>query len=676
MIFRDIVKKPAKDKKGDQKEISLVLKDKESVRQTQRTAGLIFIFAAASLALLIINFINLRNSGLRMKESVADSASAGFETILKGAEAIGESDFKKAKDLFARAQEAFAGIQNDAWFIAPEMPAFKMSDPVFDAANALILTGRHIAQAGGIFAEAAQKLHATARSFLVENQKAYDASRPSLTAKLLEQAPLFEQAADSLAKANEQIVKIPDSFVPAKLKERFNFAKEALAEMAGAIEDFKTDMPAILALLGDKEPHSYLILLQNNAELRPTGGFIGNFILAETNDGYLVKNQVSDIYSADHQLKEVLPPPDEISPANTRWFMRDSNYSAHFPLSAEKAAWFLEKEGGPGVDTVIAVDISVVGDILNLTGPIKIPELNQPLTSGNFATVLSYIVESKISGREDPKVILKSFVPAFQKAVFARADPVSLILVLQSAIESKHIMAYSKSADAQAFFEKQGMAGLMKKTGPQEDYLNVVHTSISGNKSDAYVSEIIAHDTYLRSDGRITDEVTITRAHEWDAAAQRRLKSLVQIFGLPDASQKVLQILGKAGNLQALRIYVPAGSTLENSSDNEVKLKFDEETGKTYFSAKMYVEPGRMKELKIRYLLPFKLNLKPVDKYLLTVQKQAGQENITIKKRILPDSGVLNYKYFPENSAFDADGVWKFEGPLLRDMAFSSVWGK
>lgn len=676
MIFRDIVKKPAQGNKSDKKEISLVLKDKGTQQQTQRTAGLIFIFVTACLALLIINLINLGNTGLALKKSITDAASSGFETILKGGNAIQESDFEKAKDLFAQAQEIFAGIQNDTWFITPKTQMFKISDPVFDAANALILTGRYIAQAGGIFAEAASRLHVIPRSFLIENQKAYDASRPSLTAKIKEQLPLFEQAADSLMKANEQVKKIPDSFVPAKLKERFNFAKEALASLSGAITNFRTDMPAILALLGDKEPHSYLILLQNNAELRPTGGFIGNFILAETNDGYLVKNQVSDIYSADHQLQEVLPPPDEILTANTRWFMRDSNYSADFPFSAQKAAWFLEKEGGPGVDTVIAVDLSVVGDILNLTGPIKIQGLNQPLTSGNFATVLSYIVESKMSGREDPKAIIKNFVPAFQKAVFGNVDPVSLIPVFRSAIESKHIMAYSKDDGVQAFFEKQGMAGLMKKTGPQEDYLNIVHTSISGNKSDAYVSENIAHDTYLRSDGRIADEVTITRIHEWDDLAQRRLTSLAQTFGLPDASPKLLKTLGKGANLQALRIYVPAGSTIENSSDNEVKLKFDEETGKTYFSAKIYVEPGRMKELKIRYLLPFKMNLDPVDKYLLTVQKQAGQENITIKKRILPESGVRNYKYFPENSAFDADGVWKFEGPLTRDMTFSSVWGK
>ncbi|MBI5413630.1 DUF4012 domain-containing protein [Candidatus Peregrinibacteria bacterium] len=676
MIFRDIVKKPAQDKKRDPKEISLVFKDKQPDRQTQRITGLIFIFVTACLALLIINLINMGNTGLALKKSITDAASTGFETILKGGNAIAASDFEKAKDLFAQAQEIFAGIQNDTWFIAPKTQMFKMNDPVFDAANALILTGRYIAQAGGIFAQAASRLHVIPRSFLIENQKAYDASMPSLTAKIKEQLPLFEKAADSLMKANEQIKKIPDSFVPAKLKERFNFAKEALASLSEAITGLKADMPAILALLGDKEPHSYLILLQNNAELRPTGGFIGNFILAETNDGYLVKNRISDIYSADHQLQEVLPPPDEILPANTRWFMRDSNYSAHFPLSAQKAAWFLEKEGGPGVDTVIAVDLSVVGDILNLTGPIKIPELSQPLTSGNFATVLSYIVESKMSGREDPKAILKSFVPAFQKAVFGHVDPVSLMPVLQSAAESKHIMAYSKNEDVQAFFEKQGMAGLMAKTGPREDYLNVVHTSISGNKSDAYVSETIAHDTYLRSDGRVTDEVTITRIHEWDDSAQRRLSSLAQTFGLPDASPKLLKILGQEANLQALRIYVPAGSTLENSPYNDVKLKFDEETGKTYFSAKMYTAPGRMKELKIRYLLPFRLNLDPVDKYLLTVQKQAGQENITIKKRILPDSGVLNYKYFPQNSAFDADGVWKFEGPLTRDMTFSSVWGK
>ena len=154
-------------------------------------------------------------------------------------------------------------------------------------------------------------------------------------------------------------------------------------------------------------------------------------MVVETNDGYITKNNIYDIYSADHKLAEKLLPPSEILPANKEWFMRDSNYSGHFPLSAERAAWFLEKEQGPGVDSVMAIDQTFVTELLRLTGPIKIPELSQPLTAENFSTIVSYVVESKLTGREDPKAILKSFMPIFIQALFKK--PILWLFCLFSA---------------------------------------------------------------------------------------------------------------------------------------------------------------------------------------------------------------------------------------------------
>ena len=125
-----------------------------------------------------------------------------------------------------------------------------------------------------------------------------------------------------------------------------------------------------------------------------------------------------------------------------------------------------------------------------------------------------------------------------------------------------------------------------------------------------------------------------------------------------------------------LRIYVPAGSVIEDSAGANIETIFDEETGKTYFSARMDVPPSNSISLKILYSLPFKLNLDPVDKYYLTVAKQAGFDNATITKKIYPDSRILNYKYFPEDGAFDPDGIWSFTTELKKDTTFSSVWGK
>lgn len=679
MFLRDIIPKTGREKSGGK---SVILKEPADEKQINAIRNLAMIFGAACLLMFIITSIHLANSGLRIKRNIVEAAGAGFDNIVNAALALKDTRFDNAKTLFKEAEKTFQNIQYETWFTAPKIPTLTLSDPVFESANSLISAGKYLATAGSTFTQASDNLSSIPQKIFAANDKNVPrmvapagTPIPSLTEQLKKQMPLVLASAEDLKNANAEMQKVPLSFIPAQLRDKFRFAKDALSALSDFLKTLQTDIPAILALLGDSEPHTFLVLLQNSAELRPTGGFIGNYMIIETNDGYITKTNIFDTYSADHQLNEVLEPPAEILPVNKQWFMRDSNYSAHFPLSAAKAAWFMEKEKGPGVDTVIAIDQTIIQDLLKLTGPVALPNLGQPLTSANFPTVISYIVESKISGRENPKAILKNFLPAFQKALFKYADPPAILPLLRGAIESKRLMAYSKDPQVQAFFEQHGAAGLMKKLEPKEDYLNIVHTSIGGNKSDDYVAETIGHDTYLNSDGSVSDEVKITRKHMWNNETAQKIRHTVSAFGFSSIDKSVWEILGRSRNIQMFRIYVPEGSTLETSSD-ATTVHFDEETGKTYFSAKMLIGVNETKTLSVRYRLPFKLNLDPVDKYSLTVQKQAGQKNITIRKRIFPESRVMNYKYFPDTGTFDADGVWMLETELAKDMAFSSVWGK
>lgn len=190
------------------------------------------------------------------------------------------------------------------------------------------------------------------------------------------------------------------------------------------------------------------------------------------------------------------------------------------------------------------------------------------------------------------------------------------------------------------------------------------------------MTEDIRHDTFLQSDGSPTDEVSITRTHHWNDAVENKIKNLVASFGFSDISKNVLEILGRSRNLHMLRIYVPSGAVFESSSDPSIIAQFDKETGRPYFSARMEVPVGESRTLTIRYHLPRNLNLDPVDKYSFTIQKQAGQDNITLRKRIFPESRVLNYKFFPESGLIDIDGVLNYETDLKKDMTFTSIWGK
>ena len=83
----------------------------------------------------------------------------------------------------------------------------------------------------------------------------------------------------------------------------------------------------------------------------------------------------------------------------------------------------------------------------------------------------------------------------------------------------------------------------MKELEPKEDYLNIVHTSIGGNKSDDDIAENITHNTYINSDGSLKNELIITRKHTWNGETEQRIRNIIAGFGFSEISEKVWKIL-------------------------------------------------------------------------------------------------------------------------------------
>lgn len=126
----------------------------------------------------------------------------------------------------------------------------------------------------------------------------------------------------------------------------FGYSDEVLVEKIPEVKELMTKVRKGLSLVPDLvglyRKQTYLVLLQNNMELRPTGGFIGSFALLTFNKGQLLDFEVRDVYSTDGQLKGHVEPPTELKEhlGEAGWYLRDSNWDPDFPTSAARAAWF------------------------------------------------------------------------------------------------------------------------------------------------------------------------------------------------------------------------------------------------------------------------------------------------------------------------------------------------
>ncbi|MFH1430198.1 MAG: DUF4012 domain-containing protein, partial [Candidatus Uhrbacteria bacterium] len=155
-----------------------------------------------------------------------------------------------------------------------------------------------------------------------------------------------------------------------------------------------------------------LLLFQNDAELRPTGGFMGSVALLDVASGEVRSLDVpgGGSYDISGLSRVRVLPPDPLLLLNDTWQFHDANWFPDFPASAEKIRWFYEMSDGSSVDAVVAVNASFLARVLELTGPVTIGE--QTFTVADVIAELTNIVEShgaRISGA--PKSVIGDLAP-------------------------------------------------------------------------------------------------------------------------------------------------------------------------------------------------------------------------------------------------------------------------
>ena len=462
-----------------------------------------------------------------------------------------------------------------------------------------------------------------------------------------------------------------------------------LSDMGGSLKD----------IFGAKGQRRYLLVFQNPAELRPTGGFLGSFAVLDVKDGKILNLDVpaGGTYDLQGQLDQYLIPPSPLLLTNKRWEFQDANWFPDFSASAQKILWFYRHSRNVTADGVIAINASVLERLLAITGPISDSKRGLTISADSALSTIQKVVETGPEKTDHkPKQILSDLAPQFIEH-FKNSKPKDLLPLLtnlQDALSKKEIQAYFVDQNAQSAVEQMGWSGEILPTKSNQDYLAVFNTNIHGQKSDAKIQQTINHQAIVDNDGTILDTVIITRTHTGQAQED--------MYG--------------ATNIDYLRLYVPEGSELISASgftwpdeasfyvpenfytkdeflnQTETEIKIDERTGtritnefgKTAFGNWVITTPGQTSQIQFTYRLPFKItglnnnnnnvwqkiiDDKNFDHYQLVVQKQSGIESKFDSQIILPTTWQISHQEgdgieLAQNGAniptfvLDTDHVW------------------
>jgi len=613
----------------------------------------LFILACVFSVTTIRAFAFFQGDVLDKKDKILADANVAYQYMGSGGKSVIDKDYDLASYKFSVASQRFVSAQDELNILgsrtAEILSVFPGGDQV-SAADNLLTAGSEIALASQDMTKALAPFAETpslTESLTTEGNND-TADKISFTNALLMANSNLSKALTRVEKAENNLNAVSLSALPTDITEQVKEVRAMVPKINQALRQWLSYSEVMLEILGHDNPRKYLFIFQNNRELRATGGFIGTYGLFDINEGKVENIKIEGPYNIDGQLLEKITAPEALRLIAPRFFMRDANWFADYPTSAQKVSALYEKSGGATVDGVIAINSDLARDLLELTGPIEMPEYETTVGADNFYQTIQHEVEIDYDKEENrPKKILADLFPKLITN-FSKLDREKWPQVLSmffKAMENKDVMLYFTDEELEKLVLDFGWGGQLSQT--DQDYLNVITTNIGGGKTDQVISQDTKLHIDIKDDGSVVNTLEIKRSHHGQAS---------------DFWEGVK-------NVSYLRVYVPLGSQLlaaegyddwffgalldpvegsnldptlsaiEKSQEiHELSgTRINKESDKTVFGNWLGIEPGEEKTVKLKYKLPFKVKIDKDDvitSYSLVLQQQPGSEQRQFSSQI------------------------------------------
>ncbi|MFA5886991.1 MAG: DUF4012 domain-containing protein [Patescibacteria group bacterium] len=657
------------------------------------------------------------------KKIVARSEFA-FSNLLAATDSASNLDFKEANSKFQA-----AGVN----FLAAESDLNKINDLVLSLAAfsdnpkiKLAAESKKFLRLGALSASLGSNLAQATGSLFSESE--LDFSRR------LDNFLLYGQTAARDAQSLQEVLaSIKNVNLPTEYQAKFVALSQQSDLLVNNLVNFINLADNLKELLGRSSDKRYLVVFQNNSELRASGGFIGSYALVDFKNGRINNLEVpgGGSYDTEGGLELRVVPPEPLSLVSPLWYFWDANWWPDWPTTAQNLMWFYSKSGGPSVDGVIGLTPTVLEGLLEITGPINLQsEYGLTIDAANFWETVQKITEQKnlaktnpysivglptttvpvksnwplkqdleINAANKPKKIIGDLLVKILEILpqkLTRENLVKMMALFEENMAAKQIMLYFKNESLQAGIASQNWAGEMRSS--DHDYLAVIHTNIAGQKSDRLMSEKIDLKSEVQVDGSIINTLKIQRTHqgvEGVALTGVRNVDWLRIY-VPLNSELLLAAGFKkpetkyfqpqpVGDLESLALLSNERAAVTNETTGT---KIYQEKDKTVFANWVMIDPGETAVITIQYRLPFNFFasaaksgwLAVFNRYLnpefgnlfpysLLVQKQAGAPPSELTSQLILPASSQIFWRYPD--FLKGSAGWDFQEILDRDKYWS-----
>lgn len=550
--------------------------------------------------------------------ALARSAMAGKTHFLAAKEHLTAQRFSKAHDELAAALANFGDAQRAVNRLTLLRFVPLVSRQV-STVEKLIQLGTETGTAASALTETAvavtEPLNRDGASFdsiSAEEKRALLERLAAANADIRSSVGQFSQAASI-------VDSLPRHFLVPALAKAVQELRSVIPEVREQLETALPILDIMPAVLGYPTERSYLFLLQNNNELRPTGGFIGTYGILRVRDGEVLSLETDNIYNLDNPARSLpaLEPPEPLRrylKAN-KWFLRDGNWSPDFPTTARQALSMYDREtqSRNSFEGVIAMTPTVLQELLRVSGPLTVQ--GKEFAADTVVDELENYVGRDFVAEGVSDADRKDIIGALGQKLFTTLLSLpkerwsQFFTATGTMLSQKQLLFYFTDEKEENLVRSLNWAGAI----PQDligDSLLVVDANMASLKSDQKIARTISYSVAMDGDAlRASLSVTYnnTGSFDWKTTRYRTY----------------------------VRVYVPKGSALVGSTGFLTDDKLhggrakdavaSEELERTVFSGFTAIEPGEEGTITLTYTLPQSvLERFKSGTYELYAQKQAG----------------------------------------------------
>ncbi len=412
-----------------------------------------------------------------------------------------------------------------------------------------------------------------------------------------------------------------------------------IPQLQAWLETIERLLPVAPTLLGIGTPANYLIEILDSTELRPGGGFIGNYGIATFSGGRLTAAHITDTYLLDKAYDATgytIPYPSAYTWFNlaASWSLRDSNLDADFPTAARYAELNYAREGGSiPVQGVIAITPALIERALEITGPINVPEYHETVTAQNLVDRIHYyqVGPGNTDHGDAPSpdglsTVRKRFTALLAEHFLVRVRQVSssalprFLQLMISSLRSKDVQIYLNPSSAEKLLQSYHLASSIQSPGG--DSLFVVDANISPSKANSLITNMLNDQVAIDEKGNAIHHTTIRYA--WVSKGPAYGSDIYRDY---------------------VRVYVPSGSVLQMQNgwqSRGTSTAFGREAWAGFFT----LAYGQTDTITLVWRVPGAAAKDAKGwHYQYLLQRQAGAQWMLHLQITLPSCGVMKNKW-------------------------------